>query len=172
MKYLLVAAALLAVSGCGEEQQAAAPPAPVPMTAEAVGRYCGMALVDHAGPKGQAWVAGLNEPYWFSSARDAIAFTMLPEEPNAIAALYVSDMATSSSWERPDTWVEARKAHFVIGSDRQGGMGQAEVVPFSDPNAAKAFAERHGGTVATFDQIPREYVLGDGPATAEGHSGH
>lgn len=160
MRTVVVIALLLAVAACGEDRQAAAPPPPAAMTAEAVGHYCGMNLADHAGPKGQAWVAGIDQPYWFSSARDAVAFTMLPEEPDAIAALYVSDMATAASWDQPDTWVEARKAHFVIGSDRRGGMGQREIVPFSDAAAARGFAERHGGRVVAFDQIPRDYVLG------------
>ena len=45
-----------------------------------------VALVEHPGPKGQAILKGRDEPVWFSSARDAIAFTRLPDEPKDIAA--------------------------------------------------------------------------------------
>lgn len=164
MKRLGLASALLAVvllAGCNEKQQAALPP-PHQMTAEAIGRYCGMNVLEHPGPKGQIFVASLIEPVWFSSARDAIAFTMLPDEPKDIQAIYVSDMAKAPSWEKPgaDNWVEARKALFVIGSRIQGGMGGAEAVPFSDRGAAEKFVADNGGQIVGFTEVPRDYVLG------------
>jgi len=163
---------LALLAACDEPRQAAAPPPPAELGREAVGHYCGMILADHEGPKAQAWVAGIDQPYWFSSVRDAIAFTMLPEEPDAIAAIYVSDMATAESWRNPGTWVEAREAHFVIGSEKRGGMGQMEAVPFSDPQAAADFAAEHGGRVVPFAAIPRDYVLGSDEPPGEAHGGH
>ena len=59
------------------QREAEAPPAPFAMTEEAMGRYCGMNVLEHAGPKGQIILAKYDEPIWFSSARDAVAFTML-----------------------------------------------------------------------------------------------
>ncbi len=143
------------------QREAEALPAPFAMTEEAMGRYCGMNVLEHAGPKGQIILAKYDEPIWFSSARDAVAFTMLPEEPKDIRAIYVSDMAKAPSWEKPgaDNWVDARKALFVIGSDAKGGMGAAEAVPFSSEEAAAAFAKSHGGRVVGFDAIPRDYIL-------------
>ena len=154
------------------QREAEPPPAPFAMTDEAMGRYCGMNILEHAGPKGQVILAKYDEPIWFSSARDAIAFTMLPEEPKDIRAIYVSDMARAQTWDEPgaDNWVDARQAFFVIGSDRKGGMGAAEAVPFSTEEAAKAFAGDHGGNVVRFDAVPRGYILeqqaGDAPATS------
>ncbi len=157
------------LAACGEEERAAPPPPPAELTSEAIGHYCGMTVAEHTGPRGQAWVAGIDQPYWFSSVRDAIAFTMLPEEPDAIAAIWVSDMAKAEDWDNPRVWVEARQAHFVIDSDRAASMGQKEAIPFSDPVAASDFAQRHGGRVVSFDQIPRNYILGGDEASAATH---
>ncbi len=105
------------------------------------------------------------------SARDTLAFTMLPEEPKDISAIYVSDMAKAASWDRPgpDNWIDARKAVFVIGSDARGGMGVAETVPFSDRAAAEEFARAHGGRVVAYADVPRSAVLtgaGEAPGAA------
>ena len=127
------------------------------MTAEAIGHYCGMNVLEHPGPKGQIFVASLMEPVWFSSARDTLAFTMLPEEPKDIQAIYVSDMGKAPSWDKPgaDNWVEARRALFVIGSRIESGMGADEAVPFSDRTAAEKFAAENGGRIVGFDEVPR-----------------
>jgi copper chaperone NosL len=164
MRRVAVVCALLAsiaLAGCGERQVGAIPP-PHEMTAEAIGHYCGMNLLEHGGPKGQILVATLIEPVWFSSARDTLAFTMLPDEPKDIEAIYVSDMGKAPSWDRPgaDNWVEARKALFVIGSRIKGGMGGDEAVPFSDRSAAEKFAADSGGRIVTFAEVPRDYILG------------
>jgi copper chaperone NosL len=87
---------------------------------------------------------------------------LLPEEAKDVRAIYVSDMAKAPSWDNPGVtnWVEARQAFFVIGSTKQGGMGAPETVPFSDRAAADKFAADHGGRVVTYDEVPRDYVLG------------
>lgn len=158
---LLAALCLAAVLSACSQQEAAVPP-PFALTEEAIGRYCGMNVLEHDGPKGQVILTRILEPIWFSSARDAVAFTMLPEEPKNIAAIYVSDMAVAESWERPgaENWIDAREAFYVIGSRRAGGMGAAETVPFSNEEAARSFAGVHGGEVVRFAAIPTDYVLG------------
>ena len=162
---------LLALLGCNEKPAAQLPP-PHKMTAELIGHYCGMNVLEHPGPKGQIFVASLIEPVWFSSARDTIAFTMLPDEPKDIQAIYVSDMGKAPSWENPgaENWVEARKAFFVIGSNVKGGMGSEEVVPFSERAAAEKFASKNGGRIVSFAEVPQEYVLGSGEQTTK--AGH
>jgi copper chaperone NosL len=163
MKGFVISFAVLAsitLLGCGQKQAAIAPP-PHSMTAEAIGHYCGMNVLEHPGPKGQIFAASLIEPVWFSSVRDTIAFTMLPDEPKDIQAIYVSDMSRARSWDNPgaDNWVEARKALFVVGSRAKGGMGGGEPVPFSDHASAEKFAAENGGRVMPFSEIPRDYVL-------------
>ncbi|MDA9522555.1 copper chaperone [Bradyrhizobium sp. CCBAU 11434] len=150
----------LALAGCWEKQAAQAP-SPHRMTAEDIGHYCGMNVFEHPGPKGHIFVASLIEPVWFSSVHDTIAFTMLPDEPKDIQAIYVSDMGKAPSWDKPgaDNWVEARKAVFVIGSRAKSGMGGNEAVPFSERAAAEKFVGESGGRIVGFDQVPRDYVL-------------
>ncbi len=168
VRFALVLAASLLLAGCQKEQQAEMPP-PFSLTAEAMGRYCGMNVLEHAGPKGQIILQQIPEAIWFSSARDTVAFTMLPDEPKEIAAIYVSDMGKAASWEKPgaENWVDARKAFFVIGSSLRGGMGAEEAVPFSEEAAAREFVGKNGGEVVKFNDLPENYILGAGGETAD-----
>ena len=154
----LVLACLL-LAACDEPQQAEKP-APQILTRDAIGHYCQMIVADHLGPKAQIFLTDRDTPVWFSSVRDAIAFTLLPEEPKNIAAVYVTDMAVAS-WDspEPDTWIDAETAHFVIDSERRGGMGALEAIPFGDAAAAENFVARHGGRVVTYGEIPSGYIL-------------
>lgn len=168
VRFALVLVASLLLAACENEQQAEMPP-PFSLTAEAMGRYCGMNVLEHAGPKGQIILRQIPEAIWFSSARDTVAFTMLPDEPKEIAAIYVSDMGRAPSWDKPgaENWVDARKAIFVIGSARRGGMGAEEAVPFSEEAAARDFASSNGGEVVKFDDLPESYILGEGGEGSE-----
>ena len=141
VQFLCAALAVLTLAACEEE---AAAPAARALTDEAIGHYCGMMLTEHEGPKGQILLEGVDDPVWFSSARDAVAFTLLPEEPKDIAAIYVSDMGKAPSWADPgaDNWTDARTASFVIGSAAEGGMGGAEAVPFADRAARRGLRRR------------------------------
>jgi copper chaperone NosL len=167
MRFFLTLASIvsaLLIAGC-EDKKDSPPPAPFALTSEAIGRYCGMNVLEHAGPKGQVILdAKVGEPIWFSSARDTLAFTMLPEEPKDYAAVYVSDMGKAPSWEKPGSsnWIDAKKAFYVIGSSLRGGMGAIEAVPFSTREAAEKFAGENGGKVTSFENVPRDYVLGGG----------
>jgi copper chaperone NosL len=171
-------AGALVLAGCNDQKTAEAPPPPQEMTASAVGRYCGMNVVEHPGPKGQIILASQKEAVWFSSARDAISFTMLPEEPKDIRAIYVSDMAKAPDWDEPGVtnWVDAKQAFFVVGSRMKGGMGGDEAVPFSDRGAAEKFSAENGGRVMAFAEVPKDYILGTAEETTgaveEGHGGH
>ena len=181
MRLLAAAATLLilVLPGCGRETAPHAAPPAAEVTAEATGRYCGMRLVDHEGPKGQVHLAGTKQPVWFSSVRDTLAFMRLPEEPRDFVAAYVNDMGRSRHWEQPDSgaWVDPRKAWFVIESDMRGGMGAPEAVPFSELAAAQAFQAAHKGKVVRLTDIPDAYVLGPvdvrdstAPAAGGGHA--
>ena len=132
------------------------------MTDAAIGHYCGMNVLEHSGPKGQIILASRKDPVWFSSARDAISFTLLPEEPKDIRAIDVSDMAKAPNWDKPgaNNWVDAKQASFVIGSRKQGGMGGDEAVPFSDRSTAEKFVAENGGRVVAFADVPKDDVLG------------
>ncbi len=156
------AALLLCLAACGLDE--ASVPAPQEITDGAVAEFCGMSLDEHPGPKAQIFLAGGASPHWFASVHDAFAYTMLQDEPKDIAAIYVNDMGRVKHWDRPEpgTWIDARKAVFVIDSRRRGGMDENEAVPFSDPAAAKAFIAQYGGTAVDFAAMPRSYILADG----------
>ncbi|MGC9369278.1 MAG: nitrous oxide reductase accessory protein NosL [Paracoccaceae bacterium] len=161
MKPLALAALCLAALGACREEDRAAAPDPVPMTADALGHYCQMALAEHPGPKAQVHLRGVAAPIYFAQVRDAIAFQRMPEQSHAIAAIYVSDMAAAPSWDAPgaENWIAATDAHFVVGSRVVGGMGATELVPFSEETAAAAFAAEKGGQVSDLDSIPDSAVL-------------
>lgn len=150
---------LLCMAGCGGEPSGE-PPAAAELTTDAIGYYCNMIVVNHNGPKGQIFLTGRDEPLWFTSVRDTLAYTMLPDEPRNIAAIYVNDMG-QASWDQPEpgTWIDGRQAWYVLGSEMTGGMGAPEAVPFRERAAAEAFAVRHGGEVVAFDAVPEERIL-------------
>lgn len=167
MRWLAVAALTLMLAACGDEADTAQAPPPVTPDREASTYFGHMILVDHLGPKAQIHLKSKDQPLWFPAVRDAVAFTVLPGEAKDITAIYVTDMAAGDGWDHPQTWMPAAAATYVIGSDRVGGMGMPEAVPFSDRAAAEAFAQDHGGRLVSWDEIPEDYVLGDQPPPGE-----
>lgn len=169
-----VLAVLILLPACGEDPTAEIPE-PRELTRAAIGHYCNMIVEDHPGPKGQIFLSDKADPIWFSSVRDTIAFTLLPEEAKNIAAIYVNDMGRAS-WAAPEagTWIDAKAAWYVIGSGRRGGMGAPETVPFAARSAAETFVAEHGGTVVAFADVPADAVLGEVPdseeSAAQGHA--
>ena len=159
----------LVLAACGD-RHASAPPAPKELTGEEIGYFCKMVVVDHSGPKGQIFLADAADPLWFTSVRDTLAFTRLPDEPKTIRAIYVTDEG-AASWDHPEpgTWVDATRAWFVIDTDKRGGMGAPEVVPFRERSAADRFAGLHHGKVVNFEGVPTDRLLGSGTVADHGH---
>lgn len=162
MKRRVAAIVLSALMLAACRDEVADLPAPVAMTASAVGHYCQMNILEHSGPKAQVHLAGMAAPLFFSQVRDLIAYLRMPEQSNVVTVAYVSDMAApGATWDDPgaDNWIVAADAYYVIASTVTGGMGAPETVPFSTRQAASAFAGRHGGTVMTLTEIPDTVVL-------------
>ncbi|EAQ26529.1 nitrous oxide reductase accessory protein NosL [Roseovarius sp. 217] len=159
MKLLPILLLPLALAACKEE--VATRPDAVSLTAEAVGHYCQMDLLEHPGPKAQVHLEGLDHPLFFSQVRDAIAYQRMPEQSHAITAIYVNDMAAAASWDQPgaENWIDATGAHYVIGSDATGGMDAPELVPFLGAKDAAAFAEARGGHVLRLAEVADSDVL-------------
>ena len=166
LRIVCVLIASLSVAGCDRDAANSVMPPPVALDSDAMAVFCGLNLVEHPGPKGQIITASRIDPFWFTSVRDAVAFTLMPDQPHDIRAIYVSDMARARSWDDPGAtnWIDARKAFFVIESRKQGGMGAAEAIPFGERADAEAFVSSQGGKVVTFTGIPSSYVLGGASA--------
>jgi len=147
------------LTACGEPPETIAPSAQE-LTRDDLGYYCQMTVLEHNGPKGQVFLTGREQPLWFTSVRDTIAFTRLPGEPKNIAAIYVTDVGRAD-WDKPEpgTWIDANNAFYVIGSDRIGGMQAPELVPFADRQVAETFIKDHGGSIARLDAIPTDSVV-------------
>lgn len=152
---------LLLLAACKQADVTSDAPRPREANDASVTQFCGMSVSEHGGPKAQIFVRGLPDPYWFSSVRDAFAFTMLQETPKAVSAIYVNDMGRAKNWDQPEagTWIEAHQAYYVIGSRRRGGMGADEAIPFGSTITAKDFADANGGRIVSFVDMPRDYVL-------------
>ena len=157
----LLISALLVLAAC--RQEAAQDLSAVEMNPQTLGHYCQMNLLEHEGPKAQVHLEGMEgAPLFFSQVRDAIAYQRAPEQMAPILAIYVNDMGRAgASWDDPGigNWLEAEDAFYVLGSTREGGMGASETVPFSDREAALAFAAAEGGEVMRLDQIADDDVL-------------
>ena len=149
---------IILLTACEKSQPIEVPPAQT-LTREANGYYCLMTVVNHNGPKGQIILSDKKQALWFTSVRDTIAFTLSPEEPKNIAAIYVNDM-TDANWDNPgaENWIDARKAWYVLESNLSGGMGAAEAVPFATKEGAESFRTKQGGKVYAFTSIPEEYI--------------
>lgn len=158
-KAVICLAALLSAGGCSE--QAPGSRDPVTLTDQAIGHFDQMIVVGHRGPKAQVHLADVTTPLWFTQVRDAFAYQRADEKDAEIAAIYVNDMGSAKSWDDPgpDNWVAAESASYVVGSEKRGGMGAPELVPFGDDAAAAAFAEQYGGRVIAFSDIDDEVVL-------------
>lgn len=142
---------LLVLVACGEKATRPAAREPGP---DAIGALCHMALAEHRGPKAQLFLKGSADPLWFSSVRDLFAWLRDEGAGKAIAAIYVNDMA-QGDWDHPapGSWVDARLALFVVGSDRGAEMGGAEMVPFGAAEAAARFIAAHGGHAEHFKDL-------------------
>lgn len=163
---LLMVFSVLLLTACERAEKAEAPKPRQP-GADAVGYFCNMLLQEHKGPKSQVFLKGKQQPLWFTSVRDGIAYTRLPEESQGVSALYVTvvDSATEFDLEHPEqssnTWIEAGWALYVIDSRLRGGMGAMEAFPFREGAEANQFTEMYGGRIVRLSEIPEDYVLGN-----------
>jgi copper chaperone NosL len=136
---------------------------PQTVTRDDIGYYCNMIIEDHSGPKGQIILSNTEKAIWFTSIRDAVAFSLLPDEPKNIAAFFVTAM-DDADWNHPEkedgNWIEAQSAMYVINSEQRGGMGQMEAIPFKHKQSATTFVEKYGGEILSYVEIPKDYILG------------
>jgi len=67
-----------------------------------------------------------------------------------VAAIWVKDYETGS-------WIDAKNALFVAGSNEMGPMGK-EIIPFAAREQAQKFQKSHGGDLLLFNEIKPHVV--------------
>lgn len=106
------------------------------------------------------WISQLHldggETLHFDGMKDLLAYYFNPEsfggkKEAEVKAVWAKDYYTLQ-------WVEARQAHFVVGSNVHGPMGH-EFIPLDSRQAAENFMKEHQGReILTFDEITPEKV--------------
>lgn len=115
---------------------------------------CGMPTDLYDGPHGKILLSD-GEEIAFCSTVDLFRVTTDPGfEDRGVAAVRVLPAGRGGVLDPEGGWIDARTAHYVAGSDRRAAMGRT-LVPFGDLEDAERFAQRHGGTILTYDQIDR-----------------
>lgn len=177
MRFKLLAALLLSVSlvACKQGVEAEVVPQAAQISSESTGYFCHMFLSEHDGPKSHLYLADQEEPIWFTEVNQLFAFSILPEEPKNIVAMYVNDASGIQDWKDHDAsntnWLDAKTAFYVIESSFVGGMGSDDALPFEERAGAEAYVTEHGGRVVTFDEMPESFVFQQ-PLQSQPHGGH
>ncbi len=119
---------------------------------------CGMIISNYPGPKGQLYERNQTATRKFCSTRDMFAYLLDPERKHSIQSAFVHDMAVTP-WDHPDeeSYIDARKAWYVVGSNRKGAMGPT-LASFSSESTARAFAENYQGRLYRFEELNIELI--------------
>ena len=155
----LLLAALLALTGCQEDTpETLAAQRAVAIESGEECHLCGMIISNYPGPKGQLYQRGDTRTHKFCSTRDMFAYLLDPEHKHNIQSAFVHDMAVTP-WDHPDeeTYIDARTAWYVTGSNRKGAMGPT-LASFADKAHAEAFISQYGGKLYAFDQLNLELL--------------
>ena len=116
---------------------------------------CGMFV-----SKFPSWVTGIvdskGDTKVFDGAKDMLAYYFDPgafgaDSKDTAEEIWVKDYYTL-------TWIDGRKAYYVLGSDVLGPMGE-ELIPLQDKSSAEKFRkDHHGKEVLSFSEITKEKV--------------
>jgi copper chaperone NosL len=152
-KWMIAAAAVALLGGCGHTAQKLAAQEPTPDTACALD---GMVLKDFAGPKAQVHYTE-GQPDFFCDLTELFGVVLAPEHKRAVAAIFVQDMG-KTEWEHPQAnWIDAKSAVYVVGSRKRGSMGPT-FGSFSSTEGAEAFIKKEGGRIVRFEQVTPDMV--------------
>jgi len=159
LRKLLLSIVLVTVIGCSEqsEQQQVIHQA-VAIESSDECHLCGMLITNFSGPKAELFRKGVTEADGnsvkkFCSTRDMFSFYLDPENKRNVTTILVHDMS-KAPWDAPNDgyFIDARKAWYVVGSDKTGAMGKT-LASFSAKTDADAFAIEFGGTVIDFNAV-------------------
>ncbi len=112
---------------------------------------CGMIPVDFPGAKAQIHYK-TGEVDSFCCTQEMFTFYLQPDRPKNITAVFVNNMG-KADWNHPERhWISAEEAHYVLGGDVMGPMGET-LVPFLELSDARSYVEDHGGKIVRFDDV-------------------
>ncbi|MFB6073682.1 MAG: nitrous oxide reductase accessory protein NosL [Haloarculaceae archaeon] len=162
--------ALLALAGC---QGSGGVPDPVTLTTDDTCEVCGMVIPNHPGPSAEIFYrnhspSGHDNPARFDSTWEAFQYDFQRDWERQV--MYVTDYSSVDYRllregdallisRHPDAsaFVDAADVTFVVGSAVQGAMGR-DLIAFSDEADAQSFADDHGGSLATLDEVTPETI--------------
>ncbi|MFC3477690.1 nitrous oxide reductase accessory protein NosL [Halobacterium litoreum] len=157
-------AGCLSSSGGGDDA-----PEPVTLGESATCDVCGMVIPNHPGPTAEIFYAdeqpsGHDNPARFDSTWEAFQYDFEHDDWDR-EAFYVTDYSAVDYEIRTDggqklisthptaeAFADAEDVTFVVGSDVVGAMGR-DLVAFGDEADAEAFADEHGGKLASFGDV-------------------
>lgn len=97
-------------------------------------------------------------PLVFDGVKDMMAYYFNSEQYGG-----VGDLSAAEIWVRNYytlDYIDGRKAHYVVGSDVLGPMGD-ELIPFATIREAENFKKDHNGAaILPFDEIEAELIMG------------
>lgn len=159
----LLFAALLAggLAACGDQTGGTTALVPVEIDQSTACSLDGMLLADYPGPKAQIHYTGQSEPEFFCDTVEMFSIYLKPEQVRPVAALYVQDMGKADWTEPRGHWIDAKSAHYVVGSKKHGSMGPT-IASFGDRADAERFAAEQGGKVLRFEEVTPDMVVLDG----------
>jgi len=156
-KITFAALVLLGLNACDQKESVVQP---MSLKQGASCALDGMLLMDYPGPKAQIHY-DIGEPDFFCDTMEMFSIYLRPEQQKRIKAMYTHDMG-KASWDAPrEEWIDAKKAFYVLGSKKMGGMGPT-LASFAKQEDAQAFAKNNGGKVLRFDEVTIDMVALDG----------
>ena len=144
---------------CGEQSETRSVQAPIHFQSGEECHVCGMVILRFAGPKGQAFDKRSKQMQKFCSTLDLLSWYLQPENKSNVQEIYVHDMA-QVDWQLPDDTklIDARKAFYVIGSNKKGSMGKT-VASFANLVDAENFIKSNQGSVFNFKELTLENLI-------------
>lgn len=143
--------------GCDDAAQSTKNVVPIEIGAATSCELDGMLLADYPGPKAQIHYVGKAEPAFFCDTIEMFRMVLVPEQIQAIQAIFVQDMGLAD-WDQPKGhWFDARTGFYVLGSQRRGSMGPT-IASFRQEADAQKFVATYAGKVLPFTAIKADMV--------------
>lgn len=117
---------------------------------------CGMFVAKYPNWIAQVQYDDRDEVRFFDGVKDMMVYYFDPGNYGGPAQKPMRNLFVKDYYSLD--WLQAKEAHFVVGSDVYGPMGH-ELIPFGTAGAAESFLkDHHGRQVLTFEQITPELI--------------